>query len=332
MEDTTWLEISITVDGEMAEAVSEVLARYISNGVAIESTAVTANPDDSEGHAIGPLRVFGYLRVDETLEAKRRQIEEALWYMSRIRPLPPAEFRSVQETDWAEAWKQHYHPILIGKRLVIVPAWMENPRPERIEIRMDPGMAFGTGTHPTTQLCLEYLEEIPANSPGLPPLEEQSMIDIGCGSGILSVAAIKLGFKKALGVDIDTDSVRVSRENAQMNGVSQEFETGLGSVAEVLRGGFSLQQAPVVVANILAPVIVRLLDEDMGKLVQPGGVLILSGIIESQAEEVESALRRNGMYPVGKKQILDWVSILAARELPNPGINQNDPGVAAETR
>ncbi len=332
MEDTTWLEISITVDGEMAEAVSEVLARYISNGVAIESTAVTANPDDSEGHAIGPLRVFGYLRVDETLEAKRRQIEEALWYMGRIRQLPPAEFRSVQETDWAEAWKQHYHPILIGKRLVIVPAWMENPRPERIEIRMDPGMAFGTGTHPTTQLCLEYLEEIPYHLPGMLRIEKQSVIDIGCGSGILSVAAIKLGFTKALGVDIDTDSVRVSRENALMNGVSQEFETGLGSVAEVLRGDFSLQQAPVVLANILAPVIVRLLDEDMGKLVQPGGVLILSGIIESQAEEVESALQRNGMYPIGKKQILDWVSILAARELPNPGINQNDPGVAAETR
>jgi ribosomal protein L11 methyltransferase len=332
MENTAWLEISITVDGEMAEAVSEVLTRYIPNGVAIESTAVTANPDDSDGHAIGPLRVYGYLKMDETLEAKRRQIEEALWYLGRIRPLPPAEFRSVQETDWAEAWKQHYHPILIGKRLVIVPAWMVNPQPERIEIRMDPGMAFGTGTHPTTQLCLEYLEEIPQELPRLYPIEKQSVIDIGCGSGILSVAAIKLGFKKALGVDIDADSVRISRENALMNGVSQELETGFGSVAEILRGDFSLQQAPVVVANILAPVIVRLLDEDMGKLVQPDGVLILSGIIESQAEEVESALRRNAMYPVGKKQILDWVSILAARDLPSPRIDQTDPSATAETQ
>jgi ribosomal protein L11 methyltransferase len=331
MEDTTWLEISITVDGEMAEAVSEVLARYISNGVAIESTAVTANPDDTDGHAIGPLRVFGYLRVDETLEAKRRQIEEALWYMGRIRPLPPAVFRSVQEADWAEAWKQHYHPILIGKHLVIVPAWMENPRPERIEIRMDPGMAFGTGTHPTTQLCLEYLEEVIQPSPGMLRTENQSVIDIGCGSGILSVAAIKLGFTKALGVDIDTDSVRVSRENALLNSVSQEFETDLGSVAEVLRGDFSLQQAAVVVANILAPVIVKLLDEGLGRLVQPGGVLILSGIIESQAQEVETALQRNGLSLVGKKQILDWVSILATRSFPGSVSSQTGPDLVTET-
>ena len=238
MDDITWLEISITVDGEMAEAVAEALARFIPGGVAIESTAVTANPDDTDGHAIGPLRVFGFLRMDDSLESKRQKIEEALWYLSRIRSLPPAEFRTVQETDWAEAWKQHYHPILIGKQLVIVPAWMENPQPERTEIRMDPGMAFGTGTHPTTQLCLEFLEEI-LN----PDLNQQrpgcrQAIDVGCGSGILSVAALKLGLDWALGVDIDADSVRVSHENAILNGVDGSLEIGLGSVAEILRREF----------------------------------------------------------------------------------------------
>ncbi len=171
MTTGAWLELSLTVDGEMAEAVSEVLARFIPNGVAIESTAVSANADNSEGHAIGPVRVYGFLRIDEVNEKgnppginrqheeTRAKIEEALWYLGQIRPLPPLQFRVVQEADWAEAWKQHYHPILIGKKLVIVPAWLPNPTPERAEIRMDPGMAFGTGTHPTTQLCLEFIEE-----------------------------------------------------------------------------------------------------------------------------------------------------------------------------
>ena len=153
----------------MAEAVSEVLARFIPNGVAIESTAVSANNRRFGRPRRRPLRVYGFLRINDPdrrpaetqqHETIRQKIEEALWYLGRIRPLPPLQFRVVQENDWAEAWKQHYHPILIGKKLVIVPAWLANPTPERVEIRMDPGMAFGTGTHPTTQLCLEYVEEV----------------------------------------------------------------------------------------------------------------------------------------------------------------------------
>jgi ribosomal protein L11 methyltransferase len=317
MEETSWLEISMTVDGELAEAVSEVFARYIPNGVAIESTAVTANPDDSEGHAIGPLRVFGFLRNDGSLETIRQQIDEAIWYLSRIRPLPQLEYRILQEADWAEAWKQHYHPILIGERLIIVPAWLENPNPERIAIRIDPGMAFGTGTHPTTQLCLEILEEITQPSakispPGCPPLPNQSaVIDVGCGSGILSVAAVKLGFNKALGVDIDADSVRVSKENAQMNGVEGVIEIASGSVKEILQGNFTICRAPVVVANILAPVIIQLLDEGLAELVEPGGTLILSGIIENQAADVISALQRKGIQSDKMKKVLDWVCLVA---------------------
>ncbi len=94
----------------------------------------------------------------DQIEATRHKLEEALWYLGRIQPLPPVEFRPVQETNWAETWKQHYRPIVLGQKLVIVPAWLESPQPERIAIRIDPGMAFGTGTHPTTQLCLELIE------------------------------------------------------------------------------------------------------------------------------------------------------------------------------
>ena len=203
MRDTTWLEISLIVDGELAEAVAEVLARYATNGVVSESTAVTANADDSEGHPLGPLRVCGYIPVDSQVEETRQRIEEGLWYLGRIMPLPAAQFRTLQEQDWAEAWKEHYHPIAIGQRLMIVPAWLETPDPARIAIRMDPGMAFGTGTHPTTQLCLELIEK---HAAGLP-----SVIDVGCGSGILAVAALKLGVEHALGVDIDPESITARR-------------------------------------------------------------------------------------------------------------------------
>jgi len=155
----SWLEISLVVEPELVEPVSEVLARFAPDGVVVESTAVTAEMDDSLGRAIGPLRVAAYLPVDDTLEEKRQRLEESLWYLGRIRPLPAPIFQVIEQADWSESWKQHYHPIDIGERLVVVPAWLENPHPERIPIRIDPGMAFGTGTHPTTQLCLAVVEE-----------------------------------------------------------------------------------------------------------------------------------------------------------------------------
>lgn len=154
-----WLEVSLLVDGELAEAVAEVLSRYAPGGVAIESTAVTANEDDEGGRAVGPLRVCAYLPMNEEVEATRQRLEEALWYLGRICSLPAPQFQPVQEADWAEAWKKHYHPIPVGQKLIIVPAWLEPPSADRIPIRMDPGMAFGTGTHPTTQLCLEAIED-----------------------------------------------------------------------------------------------------------------------------------------------------------------------------
>ncbi len=128
------------------------------NGVVIEATHIVPDPNGA-GRAEGPLRVAAYLPMDAQLEAVRQRLEEALWYLGRIQPLPEAEYKPVQQADWAEAWKQHYHPIAIGRRLMIVPAWLENPDPARLPIRIDPGMAFGTGTHPTTQLCLEIIED-----------------------------------------------------------------------------------------------------------------------------------------------------------------------------
>ncbi len=322
MKDTTWLEISLVVDGELAEAIAEVLARYVSNGVVIELTAVTANADDSEGHPVGPLRVCGYLPVDSQVEETRQRIEEALWYLGRIRPLPAAQYRTLQEQDWAEAWKEHYKPIAIGRRLMVVPAWLETPDPGRIAIRMDPGMAFGTGTHPTTQLCLEMIETYLDVAGRYQEMDEASqpdggsapsMIDVGCGSGILAVAALKLGASRALGVDIDPESITASLENGLLNEVSERLEVGLGSVAEVRAGNFGLRQAPLVVANILAPVIIRLLDDGLGELAVPGGILVLSGILAEQGGAVVEALERHALPVVEQRQSGDWVALAAQR-------------------
>ena len=353
MSEASWLEVSLTVDGELAEAVAEVLARFAPNGVVIETTAVSANPDDSEGHAVGPLRVLAYLPMDEQVEETRRRLEEALWYLGRIRPLPPTQFKSIQETNWAEAWKQHYRPIAIGKRLMIVPAWLDPPLLGRTAIRIDPGMAFGTGTHPTTQLCLEIIDgwmtvrhhedgegsqaretEIlrsaqndkkEAQDDGNEVQDDGNevqddrneaqddrgitVIDVGCGSGILAIAALKLGAEQALGVDIDPEAMRSAQENAALNGVTARLELGLGSLADIQKGAFSLRKAPLVLANILAPVLVRLLDEGLGGLIMVDGLLVLSGILEEQASDVETAALRNSLVRVDRRQISDWVAL-----------------------
>lgn len=303
--DTKILEISLIVEEELVEPVAELLAEHVKGGVAIESTAVTSTMDGSAGRAIGPLKVYGYLTIDEFLEEKRQRLEEGLWYLSRIRPLPEPSFRVVLESDWAEAWKKHYHPIPIGKQLVIVPAWLESPAPDRIPIRIDPGMAFGTGTHPTTQLCMELIEDILSPL----PVENPVVIDIGCGTAILSIAALKLGAVHALGVDIDPDAVRASRENAAANQVGERLEVGPGSLAEIQAGSFSIDRADVVLANILAPVCISLLEAGMADLLKPGGQLVLSGILDEQAPQVVQAAERSGLSLLETRQINDWVAL-----------------------
>src|SRR6185503_8554280 len=204
-----WLEVSLTVNGELAEAVADVLARFAYSGVMMEQ-GVKYVDDEDAGTPTGPITVRAYLEVDDQLEDTRQKLEESLYYLGRIQPLPAASYKQIEDQNWMEAWKQHYHPILIGKRLVIVPAWMESPEPSRVAIKIDPGMAFGTGTHPTTQLCLELIERAildirdskneggnVVNASQISNIEIR-VIDVGCGSGILSIAAIKLGAKSAL--------------------------------------------------------------------------------------------------------------------------------------
>jgi len=310
MADKYWLEVSLIVDGEMAEAAAEVLRRYLPDGVVIESTAVSAGLADENGQPIGPLRVCGYIPADENLEETQQKIEQGLWYLGRISPLPAPEFKLIREVNWMEAWKEHYHPIPIGRQLLILPAWITAPDDGRIPIRIELGMAFGTGTHPTTQMCLALAEDFFTSQESLNGIR---VIDIGCGSGILSIAGLKLGAVKALGVDIDPEAVRAAGENASLNGVSHQLDLRIGSVTEVRAGMFSMQKAQLVFANILTPVLVQLLNQGLGELVLPDGCLILSGILEEQSLEVERALDEHGFHLVKKSQMGDWVA-LAARQ------------------
>ncbi|MCK6567085.1 MAG: 50S ribosomal protein L11 methyltransferase [Chloroflexi bacterium] len=315
-----WLEISLTVTGELAESVADVLARFAPNGVMTEQ-GVKFNDEEDEGTATGPITVRAYLEVNDQLEETRQKVEESLFYLGMIQPVPTPIYRQIADQNWMEAWRQHYKPILIGERLLILPAWLENPDPKRIPIKIDPGMAFGTGTHPTTQLCLELMERSFDNRPqtaddGKSPIVRRppsTVIDVGCGSGILSIAALKLGAKKVLGVDTDIESVKNSRENADLNGIGEELILGQGSVGEILAGQFPFQSAPLVAANILAPVLIRLFDAGLADLIQPNGEIILSGILDHQAESVMQAGQAKGLKRGEVRQMKDWVAVSMTR-------------------
>lgn len=305
MADARWLEVSLTVEGELAEAVAEVIGRFTAEGVVIEQ-AVKYNDSEDEGVPYGSIRVYGYLENDAAVEVTRQNLEQALWHLSQIMPLPQPEYREIEDQDWMAAWKAHYRPIPVGERLLILPAWLEPGETDRIPVKINPSMAFGTGTHPTTQLCLALAEKFVV--PGKP------VIDVGCGSGILSIAAVLLGASRAVCVDIDQAAIRATHENANANCVFDSIDTGVGSVMEILQGQFLIRRAPLVLVNILAPVIIRLLGESLTELLTPGGCLILSGILADQSDQVEAAAEEQGLRLVERMQMGDWVAMAYRKE------------------
>ncbi|MBN2084475.1 MAG: 50S ribosomal protein L11 methyltransferase [Anaerolineales bacterium] len=295
-----WLEASVRVNEELAESVADVMARFAPNGVTLGYEEIEPDPD-GEGKPRGPLTVRAYLPWDAQLQPRRIALEEALWHLGRISPIPDPVFREVAETDWSLEWKKNYRPFRIGKRLVIVPSWLESPAAAGdLVLRLDPGMAFGTGMHPTTQLCLEALEE--RITPGA------GMIDLGCGSGILSIAGVLLGAGRVEGWDVDPEAVRVARENAALNGIASRFEARPGTLEDMRK---EKRTAPVVVANILAMVLQTMLRASLAEIVDPGGYLILSGILMEQSAAVEFAVAESGLHLVGKKIREDWVALIA---------------------
>jgi ribosomal protein L11 methyltransferase len=242
------------------------------------------------------------------------KLDEALFYLGMIQPLPAPEYKHITDENWMEKWKLKYQPITIGRHLEIMYSWQE-PQidPMRIPLKILPGMAFGTGTHPSTQLVLELMEDALRDlrvQKSTAPLE---VIDVGCGSGILSIAAVKLGASRALGVDVDDIAITNAMENAKLNNVEDHVLLGTGSVKEIREGQFAFKSAPVVLANILSIVIIRLLDEGLGDLVSPEGVLILSGILAEQGDKVLEAASKHGFHLAEKRQSGDWIALLVKR-------------------
>lgn len=295
-----WLEVSVRTDGEAAEAVAEALQPFAhSNGVVLEQLG---DPHDLDPLALEPeVTVKIYLPEDRDTPAVRRRIEEIIYHLSRLYPIPAPSFRELADEDWANAWKAHYHPFRVGQRLWIQPSWLalEAERAEDVILTLDPGMAFGTGLHPTTQMCLQAIERL--TRPGI------TMLDVGTGTGILAIAAAKLGASAVLGVDNDRLAVAAATENAAKNDVASQITIREGTLAEVPLAPYDL-----VVVNILAPVIVGLLREG-GLLgyVAPAGQLVLSGIIDEQAPDVIAALTAAGGAVRETLTVRDWVAIIA---------------------
>lgn len=322
MQPDEIVEIAVTVDAEAAEAVSELFNRFNGGGYAEDSEAGEASGGGAVIEATGfddfnqpiegeyRLVVKTYIKPGRRGEAIRRQIEEGLWFLGRIYPIPEPEIRTVRQEDWAHAWKKFYRPMRVGTRLLLKPSW-ENVEttPDDLVIELDPGMAFGTGLHPSTRLCLAALEEIV--QPG------DAVLDVGTGSGVLTIAAAKLGATKLVATDIDPIAVRVAQENAQRNGLvlapDGPLEIRQESVPAGMAGGFQ-----VVVANILAEVLANLFDAvyenvPLAEPLAPTGSMILAGIIEERADLVIEAARRHGLELVRRYQETDWVALVMRR-------------------
>lgn len=295
---------------EQVEIVAEALRVVAPAGVSIEDPVTLLGPE--EGFRLDwrrPAVVKAYLPVDDGLGERLEQLDAAL---AVVGLRPELTTRTVQEEDWADAWKEHFQIERFGERIVIRPTWRPyTPRPDDIVIDLDPGMAFGTGQHPTTRMCLELLEQLvqPADL----------LLDIGTGSGILAIAGVKVGAGRCLACDLEARSVQVARENITANGVSDyiQVETGTlehapGAGGVTVAGIAAPRSADLVVANISAAAIMALAPAFAGAL-RDGGRLIASGVIGEREAEVLAALTAAGLTIDAVRAGGDWRAIVARR-------------------
>jgi ribosomal protein L11 methyltransferase len=283
MTDSKWVEITCTVPEPMAEALSDFLLEVTGNGVSIENRNVdTFNVSDIAAEAVKSVK--GYIQNEERVEEILAQINE---FMLNVGPafsgfshIPPT-VSILKEEDWANSWKSNFKPTRIGKRLVMKPSWEQFAAEEGdIVLELDPGMAFGTGTHATTRLCLEAIERLMTSEQGS-AAGNTELLDVGCGSGVLGIAAALYGAKKVICIDIDPIAVTVTMENAAINGVEKILTASETPLAEVV-GTYR-----IVIANILAEELVKMRMSLLEKMVE-GGFLILSGILMEREEIVLS--------------------------------------------
>ncbi len=299
-----WLELSVEVDVEAVEAVSEILGRVApGGGSAVRPTRLIRDPHDElavREDPSAPYMVTAHLPDDDASPAAVEATERALWHLQAfgLRPVGALLVRHVNASSWTDAWKAHYAAQRIG-RIVIVPSWLDEPlRPGEVAIRLDPGMAFGTGLHPSTRGCLELLQEVGPMPPRL--------LDVGCGSGILALAALRLGAGHADALDIDPLAVAATRANAEANGLAERVAVRHGS----LGGEAAEEPYPLVLANLVASVLVELAPALAARLA-PDGSLVASGIIEARGDEVRAAFARAGLVVAAQRHDGEWLSLRA---------------------
>lgn len=299
-----WLEVSVAADTEAVEAVSELFARHgYQGGVAIEEQY--AQDDDGDNLRVAadaPVRVTTYLAETATVQETIGRLEQALWHLSQMRYVGALTVTPREEEDWANAWKEHFHTHRVGASIVIRPPWRPYAaQAGDIVVTLDPGMAFGTGLHPSTQLCLIAAEDLVRMG--------DRLLDVGTGSGILAIAALKLGAGRVLGLDVEEVAVQAARTNAEANGIGREqLPLIVGSLGpEEHYGTFD-----GIFANIIARII-REMAPYLYESVRPGGWLVASGIIIERAEEVRTALDAAGFTNITRGQMGDWVCLRAWR-------------------
>jgi ribosomal protein L11 methyltransferase len=297
-----WVEISCTIPAELADIVAEHLSSLSGSGVCVENLRVDAF-SLSEIPESDTVQIKAYFPATDDSTARLKEIESFLGELVGRQPgliLPPPEISSVSSEDWSTSWKVNFKPLRIGRRLLIVPSW-ETPQPHEgdIVLRLDPGMAFGTGGHETTRLCLELLEQI---MDSMPPLLSPAVLDLGTGSGILAMAAVQLGAGRVCAVDIDPLAVEVARENLLINGLSEQVECSTTPL-ESLDGSFD-----VILANILAEELVRLAPF-LNQRLANGGSLVLSGILAEKEGLVRSGFLSQPLGYVETIREGEWVAL-----------------------
>jgi len=304
-----WVEVSVLVQAELAELVANLFEELGAGGVVIEDPAVfvrAANRIHPEEWAVTPCTVpegkvviKSYFPLDGAFDGRLHFLQESLSRLPSDGP-PQIGTRVLAESDWANAWRAYYKTIHIGEKMVIKPAWLDyRAGTGEVVIEMDPGMAFGCGSHPTTALCLKLIEKYLHGG--------ELVYDVGTGSGILSVAAAKLGAARVVAVDADTQAVRAAQENAERNGVAGQVIVVQGNLLEPAE-----KTAALVVANIIADVIIAMAPATAAVL-EEGGTFISSGIIAFRSEDVSVALAGAGFVVLEQVQEGEWVAFAAKK-------------------
>ncbi len=296
----TWLELAVESDSEAVEAVAELFARHGYNQGVVVEEAFTQD-QDGDNLAVDPTRpvmVRTFLAEADADPGTIETIRQALWHLGRMRHVGELQVTRRREEDWANAWKAHFSVHRIGRRVTVRAPWHDYaPVGDEVVVELDPGMAFGTGLHPSTRLTMLALEE------SLRP--DDTVLDVGAGSGILSIAAALLGASRVDGVDIEPVAVRSARENAARNGVADRVRIEEGSVGP---GAPFSGEYDLVLANIIARILIELAPH-LAAAVKPGGALVLAGIIEPREADVAATFDALGLTRAGRGQSEDWVCL-----------------------